>query len=395
MGNSRGLGTWEVEKKTSQVAWQRTRRTGLALAIAGLALVLRLGAAASLPIDYDEDDYLRAAQLYARIIRDRAWERLPQVVFNKEHPPLAKLAFGWAIAGLPPAPEIPARALDDPAATSLPQPHLWRARVVSAVLGALTVGLLAWLNPLAGLFLAVHTLTIKYTSLAMLEALPALTSALAVLAYARAMTAQARRTRHRWLVLSALALGLTAASKYVYTLVGIAIGLHWLLVTWGVADRHREAGRRPGLGAMLGWGGLALSAFCGADFYLWPAPVSRLQASLGHHLGVSQSFLVEVMDLPAYQPLVWLFSWAPGHRHVIPVGPDPLIAVLALVGLPALWRKRPLYVIWIGVALGFLFLWPTKWPQYVLTLTVPWAMAAAMGVEAVGPWMTSFRRRGR
>ena len=36
-------------------------------------------------------------------------------------------------------------------------------------------------------------------------------------------------------------------------------------------------------------------------------------------------------------------------------------------------------MIWLLVALGFFFLWPTKWPQYILILTVPLALAAATG----------------
>ena len=34
------------------------------------------------------------------------------------------------------------------------------------------------------------------------------------------------------------------------------------------------------------------------------------------------------------------------------------------------------------MALGFLFLWPTKWPQYILILTVPLSLVAAAGFQA-------------
>ena len=94
------------------------------------------------------------------------------------------------------------------------------ARGVAAVLGTLTAFLVALLNPLAGLWLAIHTFTIKYTSQVMLEALPALTSALVVVAYERA---RANAWSRRWLALAALALGLTASSKYLHCVVGIVV----------------------------------------------------------------------------------------------------------------------------------------------------------------------------
>ncbi len=334
-----------------------------------------------LPIDYDEDDYLRAAQLYATVIRNGTWRQLPDVTFNSEHPPLAKLAFGAAIAGLPPAPQIPERTVTDPAAKSLPQPHLSHARTLSAVLGTLAVLLLALLNPLAGFFLALHTFTIKYTSFVMLEALPAFTSAVAVVAYDRSQVYTGKGW-NRWLALSAVALGLTIASKYAYGIAGMAILAHWLLTARPAIIGHARSGLRMGL-RMVGWGMLALLAFLAANPYLWSSPLERFQGSVGYHLGFSHSFLVEFMNLPFFMPIVWLFMWTPGHIYAMPVGPDPLIAVLAVLGFKSLWRTRRLYAIWIVTALFFLFLWPTKWPQYVLILTFPWALAAAKGVENV------------
>lgn len=62
---------------------------------------------------------------------------------------------------------------------------------------------------------------------------------------------------------------------------------------------------------------------------------------------------------------------------------DLFIAAFALVGLRELWCKRPLYAIWLLVAFIFLLLWPTKWPQYVLTLTFPLSLSVALGVTAV------------
>ena len=120
----------------------------------------------------------------------------------------------------------------------LPQPHLDYLRKTSAILGTLEVLALAILDPLAGFLLAIHTFTIKYTSQAMLEALPALTSLLAVIAYDRSRNSNRSAL---WLSLSGVALGLTAASKYIYAVVGVAIVLHWLWTNL----HERRASRAP------------------------------------------------------------------------------------------------------------------------------------------------------
>ena len=60
------------------------------------------------------------------------------------------------------------------------------ARNVAAAFGVLEVLALAIFNPLAGLFLAIQTWAIKYTSEIMVEAVPSLMSLLAVLFYMQA-----------------------------------------------------------------------------------------------------------------------------------------------------------------------------------------------------------------
>lgn len=62
----------------------------------------------------------------------------------------------------------------------------------------------------------------------MLEPLPSLTSTLAVLFYVKS---RGTRKLNGWLFLSAAALGLTAASKYPYCIVGLAIAVDWLWST--------------------------------------------------------------------------------------------------------------------------------------------------------------------
>ena len=143
---------------------------------------------------------------------------------------------------------------------------------------------LALVNPLAGLFLAVHTFTIKYTSQVMLEALPALTSTVAVLAYARS-----KRRWNGWLVLSAVALGLTAACKYLYAIAGMVVVIHWLWVTLPARASAAPRRWRAGWGPYCCGGLLAVAVFSIADPFLWPAPVERLRDSVFFHGEYTQS----------------------------------------------------------------------------------------------------------
>jgi ABC-type sugar transport system permease subunit len=341
-----------------------------------IALGLRLRAVDRLPIDYDEDDYLRAGQQYAAAIQESDWEALTQLNYRPEHPPLAKLVYGMALARLPQADEILDRPTTAEPASSLPQPHLQAARLTAALAGALEVLAVALVSPLGGLFLGIHTFTIKYTSQVMLEALPALTSAVAVLAYARS-----RRQWNGWLVLSAVALGLTASGKYLYCVVGVTIVVHWLRATWQDGP-HSATTLVRWLQFVMMWGVVALGVFFATDPYLWPSPVERLRESVFSHGEYTQSDAVRRANLPAWQPLVWIFQSVPWHPGVFVVAVDGLIALLAALGLKRLWRKTPLYVIWLAVALGFLFVWPTKWPQYILALTVPLSLAAVEGFQA-------------
>lgn len=367
-------------------------RLAAIVAVTAIALGLRLRAVERLPIDYDEDDYLRAGQQYATAMREGDWEALTELNYRTEHPPLAKLVYGLALVGLDEVEEIPDRPTTAGPAASLPEPHLGVARKTAAGAGVLEVLALAVVSPLAGLFLAVHTFTIKYTSQVMLEALPALTSTLAVLAYARS-----KGCWNGYLILGAVALGLTASGKYLFCVAGIAIVVHWLWQTRPPDVKIASLG--PWLWPVALWGSLALLVFFASNPYLWPAPLERLKASILFHREYTQSDAVRRAALPAWQPLNWLFQSVPWHPGVFAVSVDGLTALLALLGFRRFWRRHRLYGLWLVVGLGFLLVWPTKWPQYILILTVPVSLAAAEGFRArvweplVG-WLGHLRARG-
>ena len=141
---------------------------------------------------------------------------------------------------------------------------------------------------------------------------------------------------------------------------------------------------------MAVWAGLSLVAFFIFDPYLWPHPVERLRKSLLFHTTYSQSTNVTEEPLPFWQPFIWLgtpfYRTYQMYRHQLIFAPDRLIALLALIGLPGLWKRERFYFIWLISGLVLLLAWPTKWPQYALIIMVPLCISAAQGVLVLFHW---------
>jgi len=368
-----------------------------ALVVGVVAFSARMRAVEMLPIDYDEDDYLSAAQFYAESLRQGDWQALIDYRYNYEHPPLSKMAYGLVLLGLPSTADMTEPTNPNiPPAAYLPQPHFTDSRTLSAVLGTLTALAVAFLNPLAGLFLAVNTWHIKYTSQIMLEGLPALTSALTVIFYTAALRNRSPENGLRfngWLAASAVMLGLTAASKYMYCVVGLAILVDWHLRSSDAGKMDRRALGRW-LAPVLIWGILAFVIFFAANPALWNDPLTRLRESVFYHAGYAQSAHVQQAGYPWWQPFVWLTMPVPWHPGVFQVPVDLLVFALALVGFGRLMRQRRVFALWLALGLVFLLLWPTKWPQYILMLTAPLCLSAAYGLEMllVDPLVRLFTR---
>jgi 4-amino-4-deoxy-L-arabinose transferase-like glycosyltransferase len=214
---------------------------------------------------------------------------------------------------------------------------------------------------------------VKYTSLVMLEALPAFTSLAAVACYVRGRQTGAAG----WWAASSALLGFSAAAKYMYGVIGFAILADWLL-----ALRSEPRGWLARLRAPLLWGAGALLVFYAACPYLWPDPLWRLRESVFFHADYSTGVDVTAVGFPFWQPLAWLTNYIPAdvpqaRPYLFRV--DPLVSLLALVGFDRLWRKQRVYALWLALALLFLLVWNTKWPHYVLLLTAPLCLAAAEG----------------
>ena len=361
----------------------------VAVAIAGLAFGLRWRAIELLPTDYDETPYLTSARKLADVLRAGDLAALTTTNLQPEHPQLNQLLFAAAVLPAPASEPSPERANVGGGRSKLPEAELHAARTASGVFGALEVALLACLSPLAGLLLALHTYTIKYTSLVMLEALPAFTSLAAVVSYQRFRGTQ----RSIWWIASGVLLGLSAAGKYMYAVAGIAIGIDWALTL------RATPGRLPArLRPLLGWGAISLATFYAANPYLWPDPLWRLDFSVRYHLDYAAG--ADVTGYPLWQPLVWLATSLPAAtaRTAPPVyllRLDPIISLLALAGLDRLWRTQRVQALWLVAGLLFLLVWNTKWPHYILILTAPLCLAAADGAQRlfVGPLRALLARR--
>jgi hypothetical protein len=372
----------------------------IAIAITAGAIGLRLYAADRLPIDNDEPTYFESALAYNNFMRQGQWTWLAWYYQNYTHPVFYKIVYGLALFTQPPLPQMDKSQFKPHIAMAASAERAWGmvGRYTSVFFGGLAVMVLALLNPLAGIFIAVQTIAVKYTSSFYLESLPFMTSLLAAIFYSQwfsRATADKALTwkEHAWLGLSALALGVTAASKYIYSVVGLAIGVHFLFNL----TRDRTLRRYPGY--LIAWGGLSLLAFFAFDPYLWPHPIERLVRSIGFQTSYATSATIIKSDLPVWQPLIWLSNsypnFIPEMKSGFIIAIDPLISLLAVAGLPRLWKRQPLYLFWLVIGITVLVAWPVKWPQYEMAIIVPLCLSAAEGAA----WLLSFpwhwiRRRG-
>jgi hypothetical protein len=357
----------------------------LALCITLLAVGVRLYAAQGLDIDYDEPVYLKAAIEYAGYIRSGDFKMLAWSETNYEHPVLYKILYSLVIL---PEPQLQRLNKADfmsltPMRDAPAVEYGMAGRYLSIFFGTLTIAILALLNPIAAVFLSLTTISVKYTSMLYLEALPLLTSFLSVLCYLgfyRYCQQQPTSTMKKMMFLgfSALFLGITAASKFIYCAAGIAIVAHALLSVF------RKQLPKDDFLFLAGWGFLSLIVFFIGNPYLWPHPYTRLMKILTFHLDYPSTQSVANTAYPFWQPVRWLLNplafFDPRPRSAFIINIDPLIFIFALLGMYRSYKKQLMYFIWFMVGFIVLLLWGTKWPQYVLIILVPYSVIASQGL---------------
>ena len=263
----------------------------LALAVGSIALSVRLRAVDRLPLDYDEPVYLGIAQRYAEWLNQGDIRAIVDYDFNYEHPPLSKLAYALAIQHLPSAPILPEidstkpRNLEQKSA--MPQPQFDTARRVGAVFASVA-GVRARVagsdcRPAPRDFDMADQ--IYQPDHARAAAGPAEHRHGRGLRGLAAAESGARRDADRWLplallALSAVAFGLTEASKFTYGVAGVAILADWL---WRTRP-DKPAGKGEALRSTLRWLMpallwilLAVIAFVASNPRMWDDPLSPAQ----------------------------------------------------------------------------------------------------------------------
>jgi 4-amino-4-deoxy-L-arabinose transferase-like glycosyltransferase len=368
-----------------QVLWLNhpiRQRVCMAALIFLLALSARVHLAYTGRIEYDEKDYAKAAVQYANHLKSGDLGFIIQDDYNYEHPVFNKLIYSLAL--LPFKAQSPFDLSMHWSVQKISQFHeVVAMRLVSVGFGSLTAFLLALVNPWAGLFLAVHTYAIKYTSVIYLEALPLFAALVSFQAFSIFLKHGPGKQTFKWLVLSSAALGIAAASKYMYAVIGVVEVLFCGL--WMIRKRQAV------FGYLAIWACLSLLVFWAADPFLWANPIQHLSASLKFHVDFSHGPAVEYTAYPFWQPIQWLLKSMPqqpltrtpfflqGGDFWISI--DSWIFGLSLIGLPLMIKRHPDYFIWLVVGLAFLLVWSTKWPQYVLLVLPALCLAAAEGVQ--------------
>lgn len=377
------------------------------------ALVVRMYAAATLPIDYDEPVYYTAARFYANLLQKGQAETIPVIVFNYEHPVLAKLVYGSLLSFFPSDGPYWGNVWqffgnNDPLLSAAHPEKVFTLRLASVVFGTVETAILAWISPLAGLLLAIDSMSIKYTSVIYLEALPASLCMLGAALFSAALSWLKQKEKLSFkghskellcLLVSALCLGAATAAKYQYGLVALAVGVVYLLTV--IRARSSDL---PRYGLVLVLGALACAAFIGSDPYLYPDPLGRLTHSLLYSLDYQNGEAVRAAGYPFYQPLLWLSrpvtAFLDRKSQPMPMRGrefifhlDTLIFLLAIIGLPSLFKKRPVFFAWLTMGLAFLLVWNTKWPQYALLVVGPLCLSASEGLKTLAVLGKQIRAR--
>jgi hypothetical protein len=330
-----------------------------------VAALLHAWAVVLLPVDFDEPIYVGAALDYADALRARDLGAVVNYAGNREHPALVKLLYaGGALV-------LGERA--DPTTT------LYAARTISAVFGVLAVATIGWFfGPLAGGLLAIHTLVVKYTSQAYLEALPLWLIILAFGLLTRGQKSEVRSQKSEAsgrYFFAALAYGAAAAAKLTYPIIAAPALAYLLIVT------QRRSWRQ-----ILGFGAIAVLTFLLLNPTLWNDPLDRFLAMGGFYASYTQGADVAARAYPWYQPLIWIGSSPAADWHqaiYFYFGFDGLIFLFALAGARIVWRDRTQHwlLVWLFSGLLLLMLWPTRWPQYALTIVPAVCILAATALR--------------
>jgi hypothetical protein len=345
-----------------------SRRTLAIIAIVYVGAALRFELAARLSPDWDEDDYLAAAADFRDQIEAGNLSGLSNVETNFEHPPLTKILYALGVD----ATELDTFHREIPRFSRWPQPphSTYHARAQSATTGTLTILAVALVSPLAGLILAVQSIHLHYTSVAYLEAIPTLMSALAVIVY------NTRKRGTFWL--SAALFGVAVAGKYMYALAGIAILLHYLFVVRDDSPRKRVI-------RLAIWGAVSIAVFFACNPYLWRDPINRLDSQLSYFSEYATWYTERHTFTRPFEEMIATdrhFDELLTPEQLRPLQfSDFAFGLAAIPGLIVLLRRKSVYGIWLVLGFVFMSVWTAQWVQHRMMILVPYSLAAAAGFD--------------
>jgi len=316
------------------------------------ALTIRWHALNILGDEVDEGRYIPASMHYADAMKNRNWMEIVRYDYNIEHPVFAKLVYGFSIV-------VTGSVYSEDDARIA-------CRLASALFTVGTVILVSLVNPIAGFFLSVNSWSIMYSSVAYLDSPTAFFATLAVLAFNRS-----KYRLNKYLIISAVATGMSFASKYTLP---IPIALFLLLLWKSWKERYSNDGFEVFL-SLLVYFYLSILTFFLCDPILWTNTGERLLQSFVFHPTHWESPWVTKANLPIYYQFVWLSTSNPWHASKFVFHWDAYVLFFGLLGFPFLYRRNRIYGVWFLATALFLFFYPIKWPQYTLIFIPPLTLA--------------------
>lgn len=355
-----------------------------------LGTAMRLYFAYHVPSRPDEDAYLGPARVMREYAKAGEFEKILDLDITPEHPQLVKLMFALTLDDDElqdiPTEIVPGRT------TPMPPNSQRNARLQVVATSFLTILTLALTNPIAALLLAVDPIHFQFGSVAYIDAMPTLFTALMAYFYLKAQSTGTdriypvptegnhiqqflRQPKYRYLALSGICLGVAVACKYPYAWIGVILVLHALVY------------RLVSLKQLIAWGILSIIIFFAFNPYIWKNPIERVYEQLTFHeeyadvqLEKDNHALRKPID-QLTQPSYYLPSKVK-HPLWNPLG--RVVFALAIPGTIVLLRQKSFYGWWLVLGLVFLMVWPTQWIQHNMMIVVPYSFAAATGVPWIG-----------
>ncbi len=341
----------------------------------------KIYAAQRIPVDFDEPIYLEASKNIGKMIIEGNFSGLTTYDYNIEHPYLGKIIYGIPLALM---------NYSDP---------IMFLRMINTYLSSLTVVVLTFMSPLAGILYAGEAYSTKYGLEVYLDGFAALFTMLAI--YPLTSTPIDRRK----IILSALFTGLAFAVKYITLFATLGVFAYLLTRVFVRAEEKRRqyiiyySLSKTNAGLLLLWVLIAILSFYIADPSIWMDPLRtpsewRLLKSLTFHIGYAEKTSVE-KPLPPLQQFQWItdmdvLKW---HPDAFLLYTGLIILILGFIGLPVTLFRKPVVASSTITYTLFLIIWQVKWPQYTVIWMALLSVSASILVVEATRYMAGFQWR--